>query len=171
MRFLSGMARRRRARSPSAGYPRTMNEPIYFYSRSSEYGWLSNFSPHGFELDGLYWPTVEHYFQAMKFPGDTIQEKIRRLSSPKEAKKLGRTRMVPIRPDWEHVKEEVMHYAVKAKFIAHEDIRRMLLDTGERTLIENAPGDYYWGCGKTGTGRNRLGVILEQVRRELRGKG
>lgn len=145
-------------------------DTIYFYSRSSEYAWLSNFSPHGFELDGQYWPTVEHYFQAAKFPGDPIQEEVRRLSSPKEAEKQGRTRTVPIRPDWEQVKEEVMLQAVTTKFLAHADIRQKLIDTGERPLIENAPGDYYWGCGRTGTGKNRLGVILERVREELRAK-
>jgi hypothetical protein len=31
-------------------------------------------------------------------------------------------------------------------------------------LDENAPGDYYWGCGKDGTGRNQLGLTLMQVR-------
>jgi ribA/ribD-fused uncharacterized protein len=134
-----------------------MTEPIYFYSRSSDYGWLSNFSPHGFELDDLYWPAVKHYFQAMKFPDDPIQEKIRRVSSPKEAKKLGRTRSVPIRPDWEEVKEEVMYRAVRAKFEAHESIRRMLLDTGQRTLIENAPGVFYWGLRQGRDGQEQAG--------------
>jgi predicted NAD-dependent protein-ADP-ribosyltransferase YbiA (DUF1768 family) len=36
------------------------HDPIYFYSKTVEYFELSNFSPHGFELDGAYWPTVEH---------------------------------------------------------------------------------------------------------------
>lgn len=40
---------------------------IYFYMIGEEYGCFSNFSPHCFELDGLYWPTSEHYFQAQKF--------------------------------------------------------------------------------------------------------
>ncbi|HKC73877.1 MAG TPA: NADAR family protein, partial [Chloroflexota bacterium] len=41
---------------------------IYFYStREKPYGCFSNFSPHGFELDGVWWPTSEHYFQAQKF--------------------------------------------------------------------------------------------------------
>ena len=42
--------------------------PIYFYSKSKEFGRLSNFSLHGFELDGAFWPTVEHYFQGRSFP-------------------------------------------------------------------------------------------------------
>src|SRR6266566_10027691 len=40
---------------------------IYFYgSKGQPYGCFSNFSPHGFELDGTWWPTSEHYFQAQK---------------------------------------------------------------------------------------------------------
>lgn len=63
--------------------------PIYFYSTSGEYGCFSNFSPHGVELDGRYWPTVEHYFQAQKFSDPTQQDRIARASTPKHAKSLG----------------------------------------------------------------------------------
>jgi N-glycosidase YbiA len=43
-----------------------------------------------------------------------------------------------------------------------------LLATGDDLLVENAPGDYYWGCGKDGSGKNRLGTILMEVREILR---
>lgn len=56
---------------------------IYFYSTREEYGCFSNFSPHGFELDGLYWSTSEHYFQAQKFVGTPHVEKIRLVKTPK----------------------------------------------------------------------------------------
>jgi hypothetical protein len=58
--------------------------------------------------------------------------------------------------------------ALMQKFAAHEDIRVLLLSTGEETLIEKASMDYYWGCGRSGTGKNRLGVLLMQVRAALR---
>jgi ribA/ribD-fused uncharacterized protein len=141
---------------------------IYFYSRSSDYDEFSNFSPHGFELDGAFWPTVEHYFQAQKFPGAEHAEKIRLSPKPAVAKRLGRSRKHPIRPDWEQVKDDVMRRAVRRKFETHADLRELLLSTGEEELVENAPGDYYWGCGKTGTGRNMLGKILMEVRAALR---
>jgi len=51
---------------------------IYFYHTREKYGCFSNFSPHGFELDGLYWSTSEHYFQAQKFPGTPDAEQIRK---------------------------------------------------------------------------------------------
>ncbi len=40
---------------------------IYVYSQTDPFGELSNFAPFGVEIDGLWWPTVEHYFQARKF--------------------------------------------------------------------------------------------------------
>lgn len=144
---------------------------VYFYSKAaSPYGCLSNFSPHGVELGGAWWPTVEHYFQAQKFPDPACRERIRRAATPKQAKTLGRSREHPIRVDWEQVKEEVMRRAVLRKFETHAEPRAVLLGTGDQELIENAPSDYYWGCGKTGTGRNRLGQILMEVRAALRSR-
>lgn len=140
---------------------------IYFYSNTDEYAYLSNFSPHGFELDGQYWPTVEHFFQAQKFPGTEYADKIRQVKSPKQAKTLGRSRQWPLREDWEEIKETLMQQAVLKKFETHADIREQLLATGDEELIENAPTDYYWGAGRTGTGKNRLGHILMAVRSQL----
>jgi ribA/ribD-fused uncharacterized protein len=61
-----------------------------------------------------------------------------------------------------------MRRAVRAKFQTHADIREILLGTGDAPIVENAPGDYYWGCGKDGSGKNRLGQILMEVREALR---
>jgi N-glycosidase YbiA len=143
---------------------------IYFYSdREQPYGCFSNFSAHGFVLDDLYWPTSEHYFQAQKFAGTPRVEQIRGLNKPKEAANMGRDRSFPLRSDWETVKDDVMQQAVLAKFRTHGDIRNILLGTGDEDLVENAPGDYYWGCGQDGTGQNKLGLILMEVRQVLCG--
>ena len=141
--------------------------PIYFYSTIDEHGYLSNFSPHGFELDGQYWLTVEHYFQAQKFPGSDYAETIRRAETPKKAKSLGRSRKHPLRPDWEEVKVDIMRRAVRAKFTTHHEIRDALLATGDQDLIEAAPNDYFWGAGRHGTGQNVLGKILMDLRTQL----
>lgn len=142
---------------------------IYFYvEREVPYGCFSNFSAHGFMLDDLYWRTSEHYFQAQKFVGSIYLEKIRELKAPKDAANMGRNRALPLRSDWEQVKDAVMRRAVLQKFQSHEDIREILLATGDELLVENAPGDYYWGCGKDGSGKNKLGEILMDVRGVLR---
>lgn len=142
---------------------------IYFYNVNEPYGCFSNFSPHGFELGGRYWRTSEHYFQAQKFAGTEHEELIRLKASPMIAARMGRSRSRPLRPDWEQVKDDVMRAAVLAKFQAHADLRQLLLDTGDEELVERTTGDYYWGCGSKGTGMNRLGRILMEVRETLRG--
>ncbi|MCC3408871.1 MAG: NADAR family protein [Microcoleus sp. PH2017_10_PVI_O_A] len=142
--------------------------PIYFYTTSSEYGSFSNFSRHGVELDGEYWLTTEHYFQAQKFPQTEHCDQIRQAKTPKDAAKMGRERTRPLRQDWEQVKDDIMRKAVLCKFKTHADIREILLATGDEEIVENAPGDYYWGCGKDGSGKNMLGQILMEVREILR---
>ena len=143
---------------------------IYFYTpNETPYGCFSNFSRHGFELDGLYWATSEHYFQAQKFAGTPHMEAIRSTRTFKQAAEMGRDRTRPLRADWEQVKDDVMRRAVLKKFEVHADIRAVLLATGDEDIVENAPGDYYWGCGKTGIGQNKLGLILMGVRERLHG--
>lgn len=63
--------------------------PVRFYGSNDRFGAFSNFSRHSFELDGEVWPTVEHYFQAQKFPGTPHAEVIRRAKTPLEARTLG----------------------------------------------------------------------------------
>ena len=96
---------------------------IYFYSTREPFGEFSNFSSHGIELDGQYWPTTEHYFQAQKFADAEYREKIRGASSPKQAAEWGRSRAVPLRADWEAIKEDVMYQAVRAKFETHAELK------------------------------------------------
>lgn len=141
---------------------------IYFYNTREEYGCFSNFSIHGFELDGVWWPTSEHYFQAQKFAGTIFVDRIRQLKTAREAANRGRDRSLPLRQDWKAVKDEIMQKAVLRKFETHSEIRDLLLGTGDRLIVENSPIDYYWGCGQDGSGKNRLGEILMQVREILR---
>ena len=142
--------------------------PIYFYStREEPYGCFSNFSPHGFMLNELWWHTSEHYFQAQKFVGTPYAEQIRQVKAPKDAARMGRDRKLPLRPDWEQVKDDIMRRGVLRKFETHADIRQVLLSTGDQLIVENSPIDYYWGCGADGSGKNRLGQILMEVRQIL----
>ncbi len=145
--------------------------PIYFYStREKPYGCFSNFSRHGFELDGFWWTTSEHYFQAQKFVKTDRAwfDKIREVKAPKDAARMGRSRQHPIRGDWEQVKDEMMQRCVLQKFKTHADIRDSLLGTGDELIVENSPSDRYWGCGKDGSGLNQLGAILMEVRAQFR---
>lgn len=81
---------------------------IYFYKINDEYGCFSNFSHYGFELYGKWWMTSEHYFQAQKFHDTKYEEIIRLLDNPMKAAEMGRNRNLPLRKDWEEVKDAVM---------------------------------------------------------------
>jgi ribA/ribD-fused uncharacterized protein len=142
------------------------NTPIYFYTRSMPFFELSNFCPPGLEADGAYWTTVEHYFQAQKFKDSAFRERIRRATTPKDARELGRSREYPIRPDWDEIRESVMLTALRRKF-SKGPARELLLSTGDHPMVEASPLDYFWGAGQNGTGLNRLGHLSqsEKLRR------
>jgi ribA/ribD-fused uncharacterized protein len=144
-----------------------MNEPIKFYRTSDPYGDFSNFAAFPIVVQGVTWPTTEHYFQAQKFADEAHREAIRREKSPMIAARMGRDRGKVLRSDWETVKEHVMLEALRAKFSQHSDLAALLSNTGDRPIIEHTSNDSYWGDGGDGSGKNRLGELLMIVRREL----
>ena len=143
---------------------------IRFYRTRDAYGCCSNFSAHPVTIDGVTYPTSEHYFQAMKFAttDPAWAEAIRNAPTPKDVARMGRDRSRVMRPDWERIKDDVMRLAVLHKFASHADIQETLLSTGDEQLIEATTDDYYWGEGTDRTGRNMLGLILMEVRGALR---
>jgi N-glycosidase YbiA len=142
---------------------------ILFYAIDERpYGCLSNLAPYPIFIDGLEWPTAEHYFQAQKFADTPFLEMIRQTEDPKFVARVGKWKQLPTRPDWEQVKDDVMRHAVLRKLETHETIRQILLSTGDELIIENAPRDFYWGAGNDGSGLNKLGCILMEAREILR---
>ena len=140
---------------------------ILFYRVGDPYGEFSNFAPYPIKIDGVTWPTTEHYFQAMKFKDRKNQGEIRRANGPMLAARMGRDRKRPLRRDWESVKDQVMYRALQAKFGQHEELRALLLSTGQARLIEHTRNDRYWADGGDGSGKNRLGILLMRLRAEL----
>lgn len=143
-------------------------EHIHFYRVNERYGEFSNFAPYPIELNGRLWPTSEHYFQAQKFAGTEHEEAVRLAKSPMVAARMGRSRQRPLRADWEKVKDDIMRQALRAKFTKHPELKSLLLDTGNAELVEHTTNDHYWADGGDGTGRNMLGVLLMELRAELR---
>ena len=84
------------------------------------------------------------------------------------AARMGRSRSRPLRKDWESVKDQIMLEALRAKFAQHDNLKELLLNTGDARLVEHTSNDRYWADGGDGTGRNQLGALLMQVRSELR---
>jgi ribA/ribD-fused uncharacterized protein len=61
-----------------------------------------------------------------------------------------------------------MREVVRAKFNQHDDIRQILLSTGDAKIVEHTENDSYWGDGGDGSGKNMLGRILMEIREEAR---
>lgn len=140
---------------------------IHFLLPDGPHGYLSNWSDHAIEVDGVMWSTVEHYFQAMKFPDDPKhRERIRGAVGPERAKAVA-YESAAVRTDWLEVRDEVMLAALRAKFGQHPSLRRQLLATGDEELVEANPNDAYWGDGEDGSGENRAGTLLMGLRGEL----
>lgn len=139
------------------------------------YAFLSNFYPVRVSYQGEWYPTVEHAFQAAKTDSPAERRRVQAARTPGIAKHLGRR--VTLRDDWEHddaaeglpVRVVVMRGLLVHKF-SYPLLRRALLQTGDAPLVEgNTWGDRYWGQCPIGTGENRLGQLLMQVREEIRG--
>lgn len=131
-----------------------------------EYFFLSNFYEAPVEYRGIRYGSNEAAFQAQKCMTDGERAEFAPLR-PSDSKKKGRR--VKLRPDWEKVKVGIMEEIVRAKFTQNEQLREMLLATGDAVLEEgNTWNDTFWGVHlKNGQGQNHLGRILMQVREEL----
>lgn len=103
----------------------------------------------------------------MKYEGTEYEEELRLLEKAFDAAKMGRRRDLPRREDWEEVKIGVMKEALIAKFTQHQDLKELLLSTGDAILIEHTSNDAFWADAGDGTGRNELGKLLMEVRAEL----
>lgn len=129
-----------------------------------EYFFLSNFYNAPVTWRGVTYKNNEAAFQSAKARSHAGRARFACLN-PSEAKRRGRS--IPLRPDWEEIKYDVMYEVCMAKFSQNPDLKDKLLATGNRHLEEgNTWGDTVWGT-VNGVGQNNLGKILMRVRGEL----
>lgn len=129
-----------------------------------KYRFLSNFWEAPVTYEGINYLNNEAAFQSAKLKQVEKRTSFSHLE-PSDAKKKGFH--VPLRADWEQVKEQIMYEIVLAKFIQNDDLRKKLIATGDAELIEgNTWNDREWGVCR-GSGKNKLGRILMRVREEL----
>ena len=134
-------------------------------SFQGEYRFLSNFHPCTIVYEEITYPSVEHAYQAAKTNNLSHRHCIAATSSPGLAKRLGRR--VPIRPDWEQKKLQIMYQLCRQKFFKNETLAQQLKTTGDQPLIKgNAWNDTFWGICN-GRGQNHLGKILMIIRQQL----
>ena len=146
-------------------YNSEMDALLPIKSFRGESAFLSNMSESSFKVGQATYPTVEHFFQAMKTTDSAQRAKILAAKTAGEAKKIGRT--VTLRKNWTQIREEVMETALRAKFQQNPELKKKLLETEGVELIEgNTWGDTFWGQ-VNGKGSNKLGKLLMKIRDEL----
>jgi ribA/ribD-fused uncharacterized protein len=143
------------------------NVDRYLVARTDVNHPLSAYAKFGFELDDAEWPSVEHYYQGMKFDDAELRESIRSTDHPSKAAKLAKASNKLVRKDWSQVRQVMMTRAVYTKCRAHQEITDLLLSTGEKQIVDNSMYDYYWGCGRDWRGENVFGKVLMDVRNKL----
>jgi hypothetical protein len=146
---------------------------IKFYRANEKpYGAFSNLYKRPIEFEGRAYPTAEHAYQAGKASKEAVREWILSAPSPALAAMAAHGLYTwDIVPNWARIKFSRMRAVLRAKFMQHEDLRELLLSTGNARLVEagrvNNAVNRTWG-EVNGKGQNMLGVLLMELRSELR---
>lgn len=144
------------------------NQIVNFYER--EFYPLSNFSAFHVTWRDVDFDTSEAAYHWEKFPDyPDIRQCIHLAHSAHAAFKIAEHYRSCRRPDWDDVKVEIMRGIIAAKTDQHEYVRRKLLETGDRPLVECSWRDDFWGWGPNRDGMNMLGKLWMERRTILRG--
>lgn len=136
---------------------------IFFYEQ--DYYVFSNFSSFQIDWEGVRFATSEQLYHWLKFANrPDIQDEILLTRSAHDAFRLANDFKEHRRPDWDFVKFDVMVEILRAKTRQHNYVKKKLIDSGSRELIENSWRDDVWGWGVNRDGQNLLGKAWMKVR-------
>jgi hypothetical protein len=162
-----------KAKKPKQTINKTVTtEEIHFYrSNEKPYGVFSNLHRTPVVFEGREYPTAEHAYQAGKASKEAVREWILSAPTPSLVAMAAHGLYTwDIVPAWSKIKFDRMLNVLRAKFTQHENLRKLLLATGEARLVEagttNNAVNRVWG-EVNGKGQNMLGVLLMEVRDEL----
>lgn len=142
---------------------------VFFYEQ--DFYVLSNFSSFSLIWEGWRFDTSEAAYHWEKFPHNpSVGMSIIAARSAHEAFQVANKFKHLRRADWDNVKFDIMKKILHAKADQHEYVKRKLLATGDRELIEDSWRDDIWGIGPNKDGQNMLGKLWMEVRTELRSK-
>lgn len=143
------------------------DKQVFFYEQ--DFYVLSNFSSFTLTWKDLRFDTSEAVYHWEKFAvtAPSIATKILFATSAHEAFKIAEANKHLRRPDWDEVKVEIMRDILRAKVEQHEYVRRKLIETGDRELVEDSWRDDFWGWGPDKDGLNMLGKLWMEIRTEL----
>jgi hypothetical protein len=151
---------------------------VMFWNRPSPF---DQWTTANFTLDGICYVCPEQYMMASKarlFGDLEIEQQILATESPKEHKRLGRAVRGFDASVWSEVRCEIVRKGNLAKFSQNHELKKLLIETGDRSFVEASPLDKIWGIGLAANdpaaydrakwkGLNLLGNILNEVRQEL----
>ncbi|MGC5699490.1 NADAR family protein [Pseudomonas sp. NFXW11] len=135
----------------------------------------------GFEIDGIHYPTAEHYMMAGKallFDDQQTHARIIKAVAPADVKQLGREVRGFDDARWSEERMAIVVRGNLAKFSQHQALGEYLLSTRDQVLVEASPVDRIWGIGLAADdvkaeqpekwrGLNLLGYALMEVRDRL----
>ena len=147
-------------------------------------GWPSQWHPARFVVDGVGYNCCEQYMMAEKarvFGDDAALAEVLSATLPREQKAIGRRVKHFDAGVWKDVCRGVVYAGNLARFSQDPEMRRTLLATGDKTIVEASPTDRIWGIGLARDnplardparwrGTNWLGVALVQVRESLKAR-
>ncbi len=149
-----------------------MDEIRFYRASEKPYGAFSNLYRREVEFEGETYVTSEHAYQAGKARKPAVRDWLMSAPSPALLAMAAHGLYYwDVAPGWSTSKFDRMRRVLKAKFTQHQDLHDLLLSTGYARLVETATVDSdvnrLWG-EVNGVGRNMLGVLLMEVRQELR---
>ena len=158
------------------------HDVIFFHLPEEPDGYLSNWYPASFTLDGITFSSTEQYmmYRKCRLFGDADSARaVMATDDPAMQQKIGKGASGFNSTVWNGRKQLILFRALMAKFSQNEDLRKQLLATGEAFLVECAHSDSIWACGIRRTederfdiekwrGQNLLGFALMEVREALR---
>jgi hypothetical protein len=111
-------------------------------------GCLSQWWPQTFTVDGVAYPSAEHFMMAAKarlFGDEETARQILAAAHPGQAKALGRQVRGFDEEEWAGKRFDLVVTGNLAKFGQHLHLREFLVGTGKRVLVEASPLDRVWG--------------------------
>lgn len=148
-----------------------MKEISFYRANEKPYGAFSNLYRRTIVFEEVEYPTAEHAYQAGKARKDSVREWLMRAPTPSLLAMAAHGLYVwDVAPNWSKTKFDRMKRVLHAKFTQHEDLKELLLSTGNARLVEKATVDNsvnrLWG-EVNGIGKNMLGQLLMELREEL----
>jgi ribA/ribD-fused uncharacterized protein len=158
---------------------KTTTAPEFFFFAG---GWLSQWYKCDFTVDGQKYNCAEQWMMAEKsrlFKDEKTRQDILKEQSPRAQKILGRLAKPFNGKLWDLNKEQIVYEGNRAKFSQNPHLKKLLLETGDKHIVEASPWDTIWGIGLAANdprakdptkwrGQNLLGKALMRVRNDLK---